>query len=314
MLVLARAKLNLTLDVIGRRPDGYHEIESVVQSIDVCDDVAVGSTAARPVMHDGSEIGVVLNCENALVPPGQENLAVRAAMTLARSCGVSASIWIDLKKKIPVAAGLGGGSADAAAVLAALNEMWGLGMDAPALAQIGASIGSDVPFCVTGGTAVIRGRGERVEPLPSLEGLWFVVVVPSTRVSSAEAYAAFDEESRDDAGTSAARATRATPEMIEAVASHDIARVAALFANDLEPVSSAMVPDMAEAKRALLAAGALGAGMSGSGPAVFGMAPDEQTARQIRRQLRKRFEAAFVCRSTGKGLERVELRSRGLRG
>ncbi|MFZ5925030.1 MAG: 4-(cytidine 5'-diphospho)-2-C-methyl-D-erythritol kinase [Bacillota bacterium] len=315
MFILARAKLNLTLDILGRRPDGYHELESVVQSIDLYDGVAVGSTAARPIMHDGAEIGVTLDCEHPLVPRGHENLVVRAAIAMARYTRVGASVWIDMKKQIPVAAGLGGGSADAAAVLLGLNEMWGLGLSGAELARIGETVGADVPFCITGGSGVIRGKGERVEPLPALENVWFVVVVPPCTISTAEAYAAFDKMGSTGAGAGAVKGyshgvARATPAMIEAVAAGDLKRIAAGLANDLEEVATSMVPAIAEAKRALLEAGALGAGMSGSGPAVFGVAENEKAARQIRRALREKYDTTFVCCSTARGLERVELRQR----
>lgn len=313
VFVLARAKLNLALDILGRRPDGYHELESVVQSIDLYDGVAVGSTAARPIMRDGAEIGVTLDCEHPLVPRGHENLAVRAAITLARHTRVAASVWIDMKKQTPVAAGLGGGSADAAAVLLGLNEMWGLGLSDAELAAIGATVGADVPFCITGGSAVIRGKGERVEPLPALENVWFVVVVPPGTIRTAEAYAAFDEMDGTGAGAAKERSqgvVHAARTMIEAVAARALERIAAGLANDLEEAATSMVPAIAEAKRALLEAGALGAGMSGSGPAVFGVAEDEEAARRIRRALRETYDTTFVCCSTASGLERVEIRQR----
>ncbi len=309
LLVLARAKLNLTLDVLGRRGDGYHELESVVHSVDLYDSVAIGSTTAYPLAREGSEIGVTLVCEHPLVPRGHDNLAVRAAVAFARDTQVGASIWIEIKKQIPVAAGLGGGSADAAAVLLGLNELWGIGLGQDDLSRIGASVGADVPFLITGGSAVIRGIGERVEPLPALEDLWFVMVVPPRTISTAEAYEAFDRsgganEVEGDRGES----VRASPAMIDAVKSRDLRRIAAGLSNDLECVATGLVPAIAEAEHALLEAGALGVGMSGSGPAVFGLAEDEAAARRIRRAVRGKHGLTFACRSAVQGPDLMDLK------
>ncbi|MDI7247055.1 MAG: 4-(cytidine 5'-diphospho)-2-C-methyl-D-erythritol kinase [Bacillota bacterium] len=347
LLIVARAKLNLTLDILGRRPDGYHELESVVQSIDMYDGVALGSTPARPVSGRGRELGVTLACQDPRVPLGHENLAFKAALALSRFTGLGAAVWVDIRKRIPVGAGLGGGSADAAAVLVGLNELWGLGLDATELARIGETVGADVPFCLTGGTAVIRGKGEQVEALPALQNLWFVVVVPEDRISTAEAYAAYDRLAGDEPGGNAAgvgkagevdeaseaggavevggavgasgvseagetrepgRAGRATPEMLAAIAARDVGRMAAGLANDLERAATGMVPEIQEAKQALLDAGATGVGMSGSGPAVFGIAEDEKAARRMRRIVRETYDTTFVCCSAPGGLERIPVR------
>ncbi|MCR4402707.1 MAG: 4-(cytidine 5'-diphospho)-2-C-methyl-D-erythritol kinase [Firmicutes bacterium] len=315
LLIIARAKLNLTLDILGRRPDGYHELESVVQSIDLYDGVALGSTPAHRVSGQGRELGVTLACQNPLVPLGQENLAFKAALALSRHVGVGAAVWIDIKKRIPVSAGLGGGSADAAAVLLGLNELWGLGLDDAELAAIGETVGADVPFCLTGGTGVIRGKGEKIERLPALENVWFVVVVPEGGISTAEAYAAYDRLSADESdsatqvgGGGGPRAGCATPAMIRAVAEHDLRRVVSGISNDLERAAATMVPSVRDAKKALLEAGALGVGMSGSGPAVFGIAEDERTAREIRRIVREAYDTTFVCCSSPTGLESISVR------
>ncbi|HHY33765.1 MAG TPA: 4-(cytidine 5'-diphospho)-2-C-methyl-D-erythritol kinase [Firmicutes bacterium] len=316
LLIVARAKLNLTLDIVGRRPDGYHELESVVQSIDLYDGVALGSTPVRPVSGRGRELGVTLACDDPLVPLGHENLAFKAALALSRFAGVGAAVWVDIKKKIPTGAGLGGGSADAAAVLLGLNELWGLGLDEAELARIGATVGADVPFCLTGGTGVVRGKGELVERLPALEGVWFVVVVPGRRISTAEAYAVYDQlvadeavEAREEASSGGGgNVGRATPAMLEAVSARDVRRIAARLANDLGRAATSMVPEIEEVKQALLAAGALGVGMSGSGSAVFGIAEDEKSARQMRRMVRETYDTTFVCCSAPSGLERVPVR------
>lgn len=308
LLIVARAKLNLTLDILGRRPDGYHDLESVVQSIDLYDGIALGSTPAHHMSGQGRGLGVTLACQNPLVPLGQENLAFKAALALSRYAGVGAAVWVDIKKRIPVSAGLGGGSADAAAVLLGLNELWGLGLDETELARIGETVGADVPFCLAGGTGVIRGKGERVEKLPTLENVWFVVVVPGTGISTAEAYATYDQLAGDEAAGGRDGVGRATPAMIEAVAGHDLRRIASGLANDLGRAAVTMVPVVQDAKEALLDAGALGVGMSGSGPAVFGIAEDEKAARQIRRIVREAYDTTFVCCSAPTGLERISVR------
>jgi 4-diphosphocytidyl-2-C-methyl-D-erythritol kinase len=174
LLVLkARAKINLALDVLFRRPDGYHEVAMVMQSVALADRVTLEADSAISVAATAAE----LEC-------GPSNLAYRAAALLRERCGVDCGVRITLEKNIPLAAGLAGGSADAAAVLRGLNRLWGLGLKLAELENIGAALGSDVPFCLRGGTALATGRGEALAPLPPLPSVWVVLAKPPVAVST----------------------------------------------------------------------------------------------------------------------------------
>lgn len=260
MQIKARAKINLALDVLGPRPDGYHELATVMQTLALHDVVELGS---------GSEL--TLHVEGAALPNGLKNLALQAAHLLRRQSGYRGGATIRLRKNIPVAAGLAGGSADAAAVLLGLNKFWALGLGPAELATLGAELGSDVPFCLQGGTALARGRGELITPLPDLPSLGVVLVKPSFGVSTREVFQRYDTLAGSD--------PQGCPGMLAAVRQGDPGAVSKGLANALEPVTISMHPVVGRIKQELLAAGAAGALMCGSGPTVFGLFPDEARAR-----------------------------------
>lgn len=192
-----------------------------------------------------------------------------------------------MEKRIPVAAGLGGGSADAAAVLIGLNHLWKLGLGKRELMAVGESLGADIPFCVTGGTGIIRGKGERIELLPTPDDLWFVVVTLSEKVSTAQAYARFDQLTETTGACGAGSydtafdVTDVTSYMVRALRAGEAQDIAGRLANDLECSAVSIVPSISYAKEVLLAAGAVGVGMSGSGPTVFGIADSREKAEAI---------------------------------
>lgn len=257
---VARAKINLTLDVLGKRPDGYHEVEMVMQSIE---------------LHDGLEFtpagrDITLTIEGGDLPAGPDNLVFRAAELIRRRGRVREGVKIRLVKAIPVAAGLGGGSADAAAALKALNELWGTGLSLTELMSLGEQLGSDVPFCLLGGTALARGRGERLERLSSCPRLGLVLVKPRFSVSTSSVYRAYTP------GFAAKRPDNRA--MVAAIRNGDIKAIAENLANALEPVTTGMHPEIGQIKARLARAGALGVLMSGSGPTVFGLAEDAEAA------------------------------------
>jgi len=273
---LARAKINLTLDVLGKRPDGYHEVEMVMQSIELYDRLEF--TPAH------GEISLAV--AGGELPVGRDNLVYRAAELIRHHGGVRAGVKIRLEKAIPVAAGLGGGSADAAATLAALNEMWGIGLSLPELMALGEQLGADVPFCLAGGTALARGKGEKIEQLPPCPRMGLALIKPPFGVATAAVYRAFTPRlvaKRPDTGA-----------MMEAIRAGDIGAIARNLANVLEPVTAAMRPEIMEIKQGLLEAGALGALMSGSGPTVFGLTPDQASARMVAARCEKFGERALV--------------------
>jgi 4-diphosphocytidyl-2-C-methyl-D-erythritol kinase len=267
--VLARAKINLTLDVLEKRPDGYHEVEMVMQSIELHDRLEF-----TPVSE-----GITILVDGGDVPSGEDNLVYRAAKCIRTHGGVRTGVEIYLEKAIPVAAGLGGGSADAAATLVGLNKIWGLGLTLPELMLLGEKLGSDVPFCLMGGTALARGRGEKLQRLQPCPPLGLVLVKPPFGVSTASVYRAY-------------RPIRAEKKpdyraMVEVITAKDPCGIALHLSNALEPVTFEMHPELAVIKEMLVEAGALGALMSGSGPTVFGLTPELKAARTVAERYQK---------------------------
>jgi 4-diphosphocytidyl-2-C-methyl-D-erythritol kinase len=242
------AKINLCLSVLGRRPDGYHDVEMLMQMVGLFDEVTV--------VLGGTDVRV--SCDSSAVPAGEGNIAWRAAAELLRISGKAAGLSIEIKKNIPVAAGLGGGSGNAAAVLAAANKLMELGLDRSRLAEIGARIGMDVPFFFFGPTALARGRGDVLSELPPLPQLWILLVNPGLETSTAWAYAKLNLRLTKKAGCN----------KIQGLNVRDIALG---LHNDLEVVTAAAHPVVLRIRNALLDQGAVGALMSGSGPTVFGI-------------------------------------------
>jgi len=258
MLVKAYAKINLLLDVLGTRPDGYHELFTIMQALELHDVVEIKEAEQIELVVEGAELS-----------SGSDNLAFRAAVLLRRRSGCRGGAYIKLFKRIPLEAGLAGGSADAAAVLHGLNKLWGLGLVQSELEALGAFIGSDVPFCLRGGTALVQGRGERVESLPSLPPLGVLLAKPFFGLSTAQVYRLYDglvePQHLDNQG------------MLQAVCGGYVDGVIARLGNVLEQVTLTKHPEIGELKEILAGAGALGVLMSGSGPTVFGLF-DNKTA------------------------------------
>src|SRR5262245_12967269 len=264
MVLRTSAKVNLVLEVLGKRPDGYHEVATVLQAVDLFDRLTVETADA--ISLESSDPGL---------PTDDGNLVVRAARLLQEAAKRREGARIRLDKRIPVAAGLGGGSSDAAATLWALNRVWGLRWSRERLAELGAKIGSDVPFFLGRGRAVGTGRGERLRGLMSRGGLALVLVNPNFPLSTAEVYGRVPKGWTGEA--------RGTARMVEALRRHSARGVAAALTNSLETLVEPVVPMIGRMKAALLAAGALGAAMSGSGPTVFGVARSLDHAQSIRR-------------------------------
>lgn len=274
--VRARAKINLTLDVLGKRPDGYHEVEMVMQSIELHDVITIEETGR----------GIEVTTDNPLLAGGESNIAYRAARLLVDTHCSGKGVRIHINKNIPLAAGLAGGSTDAAAVLKGLNLLCNLGLSPEELAVQGALIGSDVPFCVRGGTALARGRGEHLTDLPAAPEMWLVLVKPDLQVSTAEIYQNYD----------AGRVERrpGTAAMIKALRDTDIRGIAENLGNVLESVTLNRYPVVLEVKRAMEEVGLRRPLMSGSGPTVFGIADDRKEAEMAAGKLRTALPGAFV--------------------
>ncbi len=286
--------MNLALEVLGKRADGYHEIATVLQAVDLFDRLTVEAADT-----------ISLDTDDPDLPTDDGNLVMRAARLLQKESGVDAGARIGLRKQIPVAAGLGGGSSDAAATLWALNRLWRLRWPKARLYDVAVRLGMDVPFFLGPGRALATGRGERLAPLPAGGGYALVLVNPRVPLSTREVYERVPTGWRAEA--------TGTERMIEALRTRNVAKVAAALTNHLEGIVEPILPVVRQMKAALLAAGALGAVMSGSGPTVFGMARSLDHARQIRRRVSRAGWACWAVRTnSGLAIRSLSPLGRGL--
>lgn len=278
--VLAPAKLNLTLDVTGVRPDGYHTLDMIMQAVSLYERVTVRKSEALSLALPGSR-----------VPANEHNTAYKAALAFFDETGLLAGADITVEKHVPVRAGMAGGSADAAAVLAGLNELYGARLSRAQLCAVGARVGADVPFCIAGGTARVTGIGDVLEPLRPCPPCWFTVCMPAEGVSTPQAYARYDALGTALHPDSAAAAG--------AIARGDLAGLCAQMGNALEQAAAS--PDTAPLCRALRAHGALAALMTGSGAAVFGVFDSEGAARAAHGALARQCSRCWVLRPEAAG-------------
>lgn len=279
----APAKLNLYLRVLGRRPDGYHELETLFERISLADEL---SFRLAPQ-------GLSLTCDHPTLSCGEENLVLRAARLLQRVCGVRQGAAIHLTKRIPIAAGLGGGSSDAAATLLGLNRLWRTGCSIRQLCGLAAQVGSDVAFFIHQAPfAIGRGRGEQCEPLAGrLPRLWHVVVSHDAQLATSQVYAEWD--------ASTSTLTESAPSITMSVhalrnGSHD--ELAKGLYNDLEPAAIRRCPIMRTIRGLLLEGGAAGALTSGSGPSVFGVCRSHPHAKRVAQFMRRRGAPTWTIR------------------
>jgi 4-diphosphocytidyl-2-C-methyl-D-erythritol kinase len=281
----AHAKINLVLDVAGKRPDGYHELNTVFQSLMLHDTLNFS-------VNDGD--GIVLSCSDPALPAGTENLAWRAAALLKEYYSVTAGVKISLQKKIPVAAGLGGGSSDAAAVLRGLLRFWRLPVEKRVLYRLAAELGSDVPFCLEGGTSLGRGRGEIIEPLPPLPLFFVVLANPGFALSTARVYSAYKRQ--HDALRPDAAAMR------DAILRGERDKICTCLANSLESAAFRIAPQIAHLKARMSSAAA--SLMCGSGPTVFTLHSSRDEALELYQSLRIEGITAWITETcTGRKLE-----------
>jgi 4-diphosphocytidyl-2-C-methyl-D-erythritol kinase len=283
----AAAKINLALLVGPRRDDGFHEVVSVMQAIGLWDEIEV-SIAPR---------GLGLEVEGEGLPAGESNLVLVAAREIARRSRDLPGVRFRLRKGIPISAGLGGGSADGAAALLALDRLWQLHLPLVNLHVMATEIGSDVPFCLTGGSQLGTGRGERLEHAPTRGTLWWVVAIDAEGLATAAVYQRYDELRLDRP-----LHDRSPSELLEALAAGDVVRIGALLRNDLEPAAFDLHPALEAGKAKLLEAGALGAVMSGSGPTLLALAADEEHAHRLARAVRPAFARVEVARGPVPGV------------
>ena len=254
----APAKVNYLLDVIRRRPDGYHDLRMIMQRVNLCDDIAITLT-------DSDEISVT--CGKNGVPDGPGNIAWKAARTMLDLAGTGTGAKISITKNIPVAAGLGGGSSDAATVLMGMNQLLELNLSDQRLMEIGVKLGADVPFFIFQKTALAEGIGEQLKTMPAMPKVWVLLVNPGVHVSTAWVYKNLKLTNNRELAT--------IPEFFSSIED-----VCSIFSNDLETVTIPSFPVIAEIKSSMLKSGASAAMMSGSGPTVFGLFKNEESAKR----------------------------------
>ena len=279
MEIQAFAKLNLTLDVLGKRPDGYHDLRMVMQSITLCDTLTL-----TPNQGQGLRVSTDLH----FLPTGEKNLAAIAARRFWEALGCPAEdLDICIRKRIPVCAGMAGGSTDAAAVLRALNQRAGSPLTPAELARVGEQVGSDVPYCVLGGTALAEGRGEVLTPLAPLPRCTVVVCKPNFSISTPELFRQLDSVRL--------RHHPDTDGMLAALEAGDLGGVARRVYNVFEDVLPPRLrAEVAAIRQLLVGHGALGAGMSGTGPTVFGLFDCAAGAERARRELGETYRDTFL--------------------
>ncbi len=284
MRLKARGKINWTLDIVGQRPDGYHLMDMLMQPVTLADEVVITEADCLTLTTGGEP----------LLPADEHHLALRAARAMQTYTGTDRGAAIHVEKHIPVGAGMGGGSADAAAVILGLNKLWQLGLDAKALESIGLSLGADVPFCIRGGLQRTTGIGEIMETVGQGDGYPLCVVQPCDALSTGEVFR----------GYHAAQTIRHpdTDKAVEALQLRDIPMLRAASANVLAQVSVPRRPEIARAVEALYEAGALCAAMTGSGSAVFGVFTDDAAARSACEHLSTIWNKCWHCSTCSAGV------------
>lgn len=256
IVMQAPAKINYLLDVIGRRPNGYHDLRMIMQRVNLCDEIEITLT---------TEPGISVSCGRKGVPDGEGNIAWKAARSMLELSDFKGGVRISLVKNIPVAAGLGGGSSDCAAVLLGLDELLGLQLSRQQLMDIGVKLGADVPFFVFQETALAEGIGEKLTAIEKVAQVWVVLVNPNVPVSTAWVYQNLQLTGR--------KKLSKLPRFLD-----NLESICGILSNDLESVTIPAFPVIAEIKQKLISLGAAGAMMSGSGPTVFGLFADQQSA------------------------------------
>ena len=268
----AYGKINLALDVLGRRDNGYHDVRMIMQTVGLHD---------RIELYRTKEPGIRLETNLFYLPNNEQNLAYRAAALLMEEFGVKEGVSIKLEKFIPVSAGMAGGSTDAAAVLFGVNKMFGLGLSIKELMERGVKLGADIPYCLMRGTALSEGIGEELTPLPQIPQCQVLIAKPGISVSTKVVYESLDamelkqEDHPDIDG------------MIEAINRQNIHEIAGKFGNVLESVTIPNYPVIAEIKQQMMRSGAKASMMSGSGPTVFGLFEDGETAKRALREMKR---------------------------
>lgn len=277
----APAKINLTLDTLYKREDGYHEVEMIMTTIDLNDRLTFEC-------RDDGEI--IIDVEHNFVPSDHRNLAYKAAKLMQDRYNIKKGVKISLEKSIPISAGLAGGSSDAAATFRGLNELWGINESLETLSELASEIGSDISFCIYGKTALCQGRGEKITHLPKPPSAWVVIAKPDIGVSTPEIYGALDLENKDEVQTQAC---------LKAIENNDYALMCQSLGNSLEKVTMQLYPEVEKLKNTMSNTGVDTALMSGSGPTIYGFVQKERQAKQVYNALMGCCNDVYIARLLG---------------
>ncbi|WP_414840398.1 4-(cytidine 5'-diphospho)-2-C-methyl-D-erythritol kinase [Carnobacterium sp. TMP28] len=275
----APAKINLTLDVLHKREDGYHELEMVMTSVDLADYVTV-----KTLENDT----IIIQSNNGFLPLDQRNHAYKAARLIKDRFNIQLGVEMMIRKNIPIAAGLGGGSSDAAATLRGLNKLWNLKLSLAELAELGAEVGSDVPYCIYGGTAFVSGRGEKIEQLEAVPQCWVVLVKPKKGISTGTVFSALSYETLRHPSTQS---------MITAIQEQDYLKMTSSIGNSLEEASTIRQPSIEKIKQKMISFGADAALMSGSGPTIFALCRKYSRAQRVYNGLKGFCNEVYLVRT-----------------
>lgn len=278
-IIKSYAKINLTLDITGRRSDGYHDIRTIMQTISLFDLIIADKRKSR----------IAIKTNLSYLPTDEKNLMYKAASLFFEKSSVKGGISIILHKNIPVAAGLAGGSGNAAAVLCALNALYDFPFSNEELADMSVLIGADVPYCLMGGTALAEGIGEKLTPLPNCPNMTLLLVKPAINISTPDIYHEFDASDNVIHPN--------TEAMLSAIERGDILKIAENLSNTFEIITEKKYPVISGIKEKMMKNGALAAAMSGSGPTVFGLFDNLQSAKSSADSFHKQFREVFLCKT-----------------
>lgn len=283
----SRAKVNLSIDVLGKREDGYHLVEMIMQTIDLYDKLKITEIEENSILIKSNSLDIPLN---------EDNIMYKAVNLLKNKFNIEKGIEISIEKNIPVAAGMAGGSSNAAAVLVGLNKLWNLGLSENELKDIGLKLGADVPFCITGGSALAEGIGEELTNIKGLpEDLNILVCKPNIFVSTKEVYQSLNMDK--------VKRRPQNKELIDALQKEDVKFISENMVNVLEEVTSLKYSEIGQIEDIMIKNKALGSMMSGSGPTVFGLFDNKDCAIKAKEDLQAKYNQVYLVKSSNKGVE-----------
>lgn len=283
----SRAKVNLSIDVLGKREDGYHLVEMIMQTIDLYDKLKITEIEENSILIKSNSLDIPLN---------EDNIMYKAVNLLKNQFNIEKGIEISIEKNIPVAAGMAGGSSNAAAVLVGLNKLWNLGLSENELKDIGLKLGADVPFCITGGSALAEGIGEELTNIKGLpEDLNILICKPNIFVSTKEVYQSLNMDK--------VKRRPQNKELIDALQKEDVKFISENMVNVLEEVTSLKYPEIGQIEDIMIKNKALGSMMSGSGPTVFGLFDNKDCAIKAKEDLQAKYNQVYLVKSSNKGVE-----------